>query len=273
MRLLALPAFVDNYIWMLHNGVEAIVVDPGEAAPVEQALDASSLKLVGILVTHHHGDHVGGINALLPRLSGPVIGPAQETIPGRTQAVREGDRLQLLAHEWQVKDVPGHTGGHVAYFCESVQTTEATSETNGAAQSSAPILFCGDTLFSGGCGRLFEGTPAQMADSLQRLGTLPANSRVCCTHEYTLSNLRFAQAVEPSNSDVTQYIAECEQLRARNQPTLPSTLSLEQRINPFLRSVQDHPSAELIASAHQHGAQGTSPVAVFTALRQWKNEF
>lgn len=263
MELLALPAFVDNYIWMLHNGVEAIVVDPGEAAPVEQALDASSLKLVGILVTHHHGDHVGGISALLPRLSGPVVGPVHEIIPGRTQAVREGDRLQLLGHEWQVKDVPGHTAGHVAYFCESVQT----------AGSSDPILFCGDTLFSGGCGRLFDGTHEQMADSLQRLGTLPASSRVCCTHEYTLSNLRFAQAVEPSNTDVTRYTAECEQLRAQNLPTLPSTLSQEQRVNPFLRSVQNNPSVELLASARQHGAQSASPVAVFTALRQWKNEF
>jgi hydroxyacylglutathione hydrolase len=266
MELLALPAFVDNYIWMLHNGVEAIVVDPGEAAPVEQALDAGSLKLVGILVTHHHGDHIGGIEALLPRLSGPVVGPANETVPGRTQAVREGDRLQLLGLEWQVSDVPGHTAGHVAYFCESVQTT-------GLVESNAPILFCGDTLFSGGCGRLFEGTPAQMADSLQRLAARPGNSRVCCTHEYTLSNLRFAQAVEPSNADITRYTAECESLRAQDQPTLPTTLSREQRVNPFLRSLNQDASAELLESARQHGAQSASPVAVFTALRQWKNDF
>lgn len=266
MELLALPAFVDNYIWMLHNGVEAIVVDPGEAAPVEQALDAGSLKLVGILVTHHHGDHVDGIDTLLPRLSGPVVGPATETIPGRTQAVREGDRLQLLGHEWQVSDVPGHTAGHVAYYCESVQTT-------GLVDSSDPILFCGDTLFSGSCGRLFEGTPAQMADSLQRLAALPDSSRVCCTHEYTLSNLRFAQAVEPSNSDITRYTSECECLRARHQPTLPTTLSREQRVNPFLRSLRPDTSAELLESARQHGAASASPVAVFTALRQWKNDF
>lgn len=265
MELLALPAFVDNYIWMLHNGVEAIVVDPGEAAPVERALDASSLKLVGILVTHHHGDHVGGIEALLPRLQGPVIGPAHETIPGRTRAVSEGNRLQLLGLEWQVKDVPGHTAGHVAYFCESVQTTGAGSD--------APILFCGDTLFSGGCGRLFEGTPEQMADSLDRLGRLPANSRVCCTHEYTLSNLKFAHAAEPTNADITNYTARCESLRAQGLPTLPSTLSQERLVNPFLRSVQTEISAELLAAARQHGATTTNPVAVFTALRQWKNEF
>lgn len=266
MELLALPAFVDNYIWMLHNGAEAIVVDPGEAAPVERALDASSLKLVGILVTHHHGDHVGGIESLLPRLQGPVIGPAQETIPGRTKAVREGDRLQLLGLEWQVNDVPGHTAGHVAYFCESVHTT-------GTSVSNAPILFCGDTLFSGGCGRLFEGTAEQMADSLRRLNDRPGDSRVCCTHEYTLSNLRFAHAVEPSNADIVEYTGQCERLRAQGQPTLPGTLDQERRVNPFLRSLQDNASAELLATAQHHGARSAAPVAVFTALRQWKNEF
>lgn len=270
MELLALPAFVDNYIWMLHNGVEAIVVDPGEAAPVERALDASSLKLVGILVTHHHGDHIGGIEALLPRLQGPVIGPAHETIPGRTQAVREGDRLQLLGLPWQVIDVPGHTAGHVAYFGESVPTAG-----NGApsADSADPILFCGDTLFSGGCGRLFDGTPPQMADSLRRLSALPARTRVCCTHEYTLANLRFAQAVEPSNADVARHASQCTQWRDQGLPTLPSTLALEQLINPFVRSLHDHPSAELLAAAAQHGARSSEPLAVFTALRQWKNEY
>lgn len=270
MELLALPAFVDNYIWMLHNGVEAIVVDPGESAPVERALDASSLKLVGILVTHHHGDHVGGIEALLPRLQGPVVGPAHETIPGRTQAVREGDRLHLLGLPWQVIDVPGHTAGHVAYFSESVPTAEPGTADS---EASAPLLFCGDTLFSGGCGRLFEGTPQQMADSLQRLSTLPAGTRVCCTHEYTVSNLRFAQAVEPSNTDVARHASQCARLREQGRPTLPSTLALEHLINPFVRSLHDHPSAELLAAATQHGAASTQPLAVFTALRQWKNEY
>lgn len=271
MELLALPAFVDNYIWMLHNGTEALVVDPGEATPVECALDASSLKLVGILVTHHHGDHVGGIEALLPRLQGPVVGTAHETIPGRTRAVREGDRLQLLDLEWQVLDVPGHTAGHVAYFCDSVAT--ATANAFDTTPSTDPLLFCGDTLFSAGCGRLFDGTAEQLASSLQRLSALPASTRVCCTHEYTLSNLRFAQAVEPSNPDVARATTACTALRERSLPTLPSTLSQELRINPFLRGLRPEASTELLAAARQHGAPGANPVAVFTALRQWKNEF
>jgi hydroxyacylglutathione hydrolase len=271
MELLALPALVDNYIWMLHNGVEALVVDPGEATPVERALDASSLKLVGILVTHHHGDHVGGIKALLPRLQGPVVGTAHETIPGRTQAVREGDRLQLLDLEWQVLDVPGHTAGHVAYFCDSVATPAANAFD--ASPSTDPLLFCGDTLFSAGCGRIFDGTPEQFTASLQRLAALPGSTRVCCTHEYTLSNLRFAQAVEPSNPDVAQATTASSALREQHRPTLPSTLSRELRINPFLRGLRPDASGELLAAARQHGAPSTNPAAVFTALRQWKNEF
>ena len=271
MELLALPAFVDNYIWMLHNGAQAIVVDPGEAAPVERALDASSLKLVGILVTHHHGDHVGGIQALLPRLQGPVVGPAHEAIPGRTRAVREGDRLQLLDLEWQVLDVPGHTAGHVAYFCDSVST--ATASAYDDAPSADPLLFCGDALFSAGCGRLFDGTHEQLTASLQRLGGLPATTRVCCTHEYTESNLRFAQAVEPSNRDIGQAVVECNDLRRQHRPTLPSTLDREWRINPFLRGLRTDTSAELFAAAREHGATSPNPVAVTTAIRQWKNVY
>lgn len=271
MELLALPAFVDNYIWMLHNGAEAIVVDPGEAAPVERALDASTLKLVGILVTHHHHDHVDGIQALLPRLQGPVIGTAHEAIPGRTRAVREGDRLQLLDLEWQVLDVPGHTAGHVAYFCDSVPTAAADAFDN--TPSADPLVFCGDALFSAGCGRLFDGTHEQLTASLQRLGNLPDATRVCCTHEYTESNLRFALAVEPSNSDLAEAAVECGALRHQRRPTLPSTIHREWCINPFLRGLRPDAPAELLAAAREHGATSTNPVAVITALRQWKNVY
>jgi hydroxyacylglutathione hydrolase len=186
MTLLALPAFADNYIWMLHDGKQAVVVDPGDAAPVEQALDRLALTLAGILVTHHHADHVGGVNALRPRLQGPVYGPATERIPTPFVPLREGDEVSVLGLSFRVLDVPGHTAGHIAYVQED------------AAQS--PLLFCGDTLFSAGCGRLFEGTPAQMARSLAKFAALPADTQVCCTHEYTLSNLRFAAAVEPGNA-------------------------------------------------------------------------
>lgn len=264
LELLALPAFTDNYIWMLHNGTHAIVVDPGEAAPVTHALDANSLKLAGILVTHHHGDHVMGIEALLPRLHGPVLGPALENIPCRTQAVREGDRLQLLNLTWQVLDVPGHTAGHVAYLCEAVPLSSAGAH---------PIIFCGDTLFSAGCGRLFEGSPEQMARSLQRLADLPDDTHICAAHEYTLANLAFAQAVEPSNTLIANALQHARQQRAQHQPTLPSTLKQERLINPFLRCLRADASAELQRSAQRHGANQPTPVARFAALRRWKNEF
>jgi hydroxyacylglutathione hydrolase len=221
MTLVALPAFSDNYIWMLHDGRDAWVVDPGDATPVLAAVQDQSLRLAGILVTHHHPDHVGGIDALRPHLQGPVYGPARESIPQPCVPLHAGDRVTVLGLHFEVLEVPGHTAGHIAY----VQRDEV----------SAPLLFCGDTLFSAGCGRLFEGTPAQMHDSLRQLAALPADTQVCCTHEYTLSNLRFAAAVEPANEAIAQHSVRCEQLRAAGQPTLPSTIALERRINPFLR--------------------------------------
>lgn len=255
MNLLALPAFTDNYIWMLHNGSQAVVVDPGDAAPVVQALDRLQLVLVGILVTHHHADHVGGVNALRSRLQGPVYGPARETIPPPFTALHDGDEISVLGLSWRVLDVPGHTAGHIAY-----QQTGADE---------APLLFCGDTLFSAGCGRLFEGTPAQMHHSLSRLAALPADTQVCCTHEYTLSNLRFAAAVEPGNLAVAAHVERCQALRAAQQPTLPSTLALELQINPFLRTQ----AATVAAAAQAQGATATDPVTVLAALREWKNRF
>lgn len=255
MNLVALPAFTDNYLWMLHDGRHAIVVDPGDAAPVAQALDAHDLTLVGIVVTHHHGDHIDGINALRPRLQGPVWGPATERIPEPFLPMRDGDSVELLGTRFEVIDVPGHTAGHIAFF--------------GQPAGEAPILFCGDTLFSGGCGRLFEGTAVQMHASLSRLAALPGDTRVCCAHEYTLSNLRFAHAVEPGNAALSAYIVRCEDLRQQGLPTLPSTVATERAVNPFLRASQ----AEVRASAVDQGAAGTDPVSVFTALREWKNVF
>jgi hydroxyacylglutathione hydrolase len=255
MNLTALPAFTDNYIWMLHDGARALVVDPGEAAPVQAALDAKGLQLAGILVTHHHGDHVGGVDALRSRLQGPVYGPARERIPEPFEPLVAGDTVQLLGLTFEVFDVPGHTAGHIAYLHRP--------------PLDPPILFCGDTLFSAGCGRLFEGTPEQMHASLAQLAALPGNTRVCCTHEYTLSNLRFAAAVEPGNEAIARYTAWCEGERAAGRATLPSTISLELTINPFLRCSQP----EVAATARTHGAPNDEPVAVFAALREWKNQF
>lgn len=255
MNLIALPAFSDNYIWMFHDGRQCIVVDPGDASVVSTALRAHGLSLAGILVTHHHADHVGGLQALRPLLDGPVFAPAFETIPGPVTPVRGGETVELLGCRFEVIDVPGHTAGHVAYL--HVPT------------DAAPVLFCGDTLFSGGCGRLFEGTPAQMWDSLSRLAALPGNTRVCCAHEYTLSNLRFARAVEGDNEALARYTTWCEAQRARQLPTLPSSVETERAINPFLRCAE----SGVVQSALAHGAASREAVDVFATLRSWKNEF
>jgi len=256
MNLIALPAFTDNYIWMLHDGHRAVIVDPGESAPVIAALDAQQLVLAAILVTHHHADHVGGVDALRSRLQGPVYGPKRERIPEPYEPLVDGDAVEVLGMRFEVIDVPGHTSGHIAYF-------------HAGDRGEAPILFCGDTLFSGGCGRLFEGTPAQMHRSLGRLAALPGATRVCCAHEYTLSNLKFAHAVEPANAELAAYTEWCRAQRAAGRPTLPSSIARERDINPFLRC--NEPA--VAASAQDHGAESEEPVAVLAALRQWKNEF
>ncbi|CAD5373672.1 putative hydroxyacylglutathione hydrolase [Rubrivivax sp. A210] len=255
MNLLALPAFADNYIWMLHDGTSAAVVDPGDAGPVIQALDRLGLELRAILVTHHHADHVGGVDALRPRLQGPVYGPASEALPEPVHRLIEGERIEVLGQVFDILDVPGHTAGHIAYLQ--------------AGAGAAPFLFCGDTLFSAGCGRLFEGTPAQMLASLSKLAALPPDTQVCCTHEYTLSNLRFAAAVEPGNARRAAYEAQCQGRRAAGVPTLPAMLGMELEINPFLRCSEP----EVAASARAEGATDNDALSVFTALREWKNRF
>jgi hydroxyacylglutathione hydrolase len=253
MDIIPLPAFRDNYIWMLQEGRHAVVVDPGDAAPVEAFLAEHGLALTAILVTHHHADHVGGILALLRRWSVPVFGPARESIPGLTQPLAEGDRFSVprLNLEMAVLEVPGHTLGHIAYL------------------GAGGVLLCGDTLFSAGCGRLFEGSAAQLQTSLEKLAALPAETRMYCTHEYTLANLAFACRVEPDNPARDEYLAECEALRAQNRPTLPSTIGRERAINPFLRV--DEP--QIIASvAHWLGHSPADAAACFAALREWKNQ-
>ena len=258
MNLLALPAFADNYIWMIHNGVEALVVDPGDAAPVSEALKQHGLKLTAILVTHHHGDHIGGLHAL-QRHDLPVYGPRVEAIEGVSHPVEDGDAVVWQGLRFSVHDVSGHTRGHIAYFLpEGLGKTDP-----------CPLGFVGDTLFSGGCGRVFEGTLPQMHRSLNLIGQWPPNARLCAAHEYTLSNLRFALAVEPDNTELQSYFAHCESLREAGLPTLPTTLATELAINPFLRCTE--PAVQ--SAALLHDAPDTTPESVFAALRQWKNIF
>ncbi|MBI6554349.1 MULTISPECIES: hydroxyacylglutathione hydrolase [Pseudomonas] len=254
IQISALPAFTDNYIWLLQEpqSRRCAVVDPGDAAPVLAWLKQNpGWTLSDILVTHHHHDHVGGVEAL-KRVSGATVyGPAHETIPARDVALQDNQRISVLGWDFAVYAVPGHTLGHIAFYHPGV-------------------LFCGDTLFAGGCGRLFEGTPAQMHASLQRLAALPADTRVYCTHEYTQSNLRFAQAVEPDNADIAERVENVNRLRARGEITLPSNLALEKRTNPFLRTAETSVKQK---ADERNGRDNRSGDEVFASLRAWKDKF
>lgn len=248
-----IPAFNDNYLWLLVRGPDAAVVDPGDAEPVLRRLQQRDLRLRSILVTHHHADHVGGVAALARATGARVYGPRGESIPARDVAVGGGDRIDVLGATFDVLDVPGHTLGHIAYHAP--------------AQG---LLFCGDTLFAGGCGRLFEGTPAQMTASLARLASLPADTRVYCAHEYTLSNLRFALAVEPGNEALRERQRQCTALRSRGEPTVPSTIGEELATNPFLRC--EAPAVRRAAEARAGRALPTAE-SVFAVVREWKSAF
>ena len=257
MSIIPIPAFADNYIWLLRAEGKAAVVDPGDAAPVIAHLEREGLELVAILNTHHHGDHVGGNRALLARWPVPVFGPARETIPGVTRTLVEGDTFRVpdIGLDFSVLDVPGHTAGHIACV---------------ARVADGPIVFCGDTLFAGGCGRLFEGTPSQMIHSLSKLAALPGDTRVFCGHEYTVANLRFAQAVEPANVLLQQRRVREQARRDRGEPTVPSTIAEERETNPFLRVDQ----LVVRAAAEQHAGRPLADrVAVFAEVRAWKNAF
>lgn len=252
-EIVPISAFTDNYIWTLRDATHAVVVDPGEATPVIDYLSRSGLELAAILNTHHHADHVGGNAALLQRWRVPVFGPHDDRIPDVTRRLRDGDRL-ILPHfgtELEVMEIPGHTRSHIAFFSQDV-------------------VFCGDTLFAAGCGRLFEGTPEQMHRSLCRLATLPPQTQVYCGHEYTLSNIRFARAVEPQNKALEDFEQRATGQRDQGFPTLPTDIAQEQATNPFVRVAVP----AVIASASRHAGRALStPVEVLAALREWKNNY
>src|SRR6202051_481201 len=241
-------AFSDNYIWLIESPSahgRVLAVDPGDAAPVIAELERSGATLAAILLTHHHLDHIGGGPELLPHGAVPVIGPDGTRIAQRTRTVREGERCDLpdLGLSFEILQIPGHTLSHIAFWGHGA-------------------LFCGDTLFSAGCGRMFEGTPEQMNASLTKLRNLPPETRIFCGHEYTAANLRFALTVEPTNRAALEYQARVDRVRAQGNPTLPSSLGLELQVNPFLRC--DEPAVVRAAEA---------PAAVFGVLRAWKDQF
>jgi len=249
-------AFTDNYLWLIQGLADpsrAAVVDPGDAGAILAALEISGQTLEAILITHHHGDHVGGVTELVKRTGARVFAPARERAPAECTPVSGGDTVELagLGLKFRVLDVPGHTAGHIAYFGHGA-------------------VFCGDALFSVGCGRLFEGTAEQMLASLDSLAALPDDTRVFCAHEYTLSNLRFARTVDPDNADLRAWQDEAEALREQDIPTVPTTIGREKKVNPFLRSR----SAAVKRAAEAHaGAVLGSPLAVFAEIRRWKDGF
>ena len=259
LEYIPVPAFADNYIWLVSDGHDAVAVDPGEAAPVRAYLAARGWRLTAILLTHHHADHVGGVAELCAGGGIPVYGPAGEAIREITVPLAGGAKVNIDAPRLalEVIDVPGHTRGHIAYY----QPGEGER---------APHVFCGDTLFACGCGRLFEGTPAQMLASLDALAALPGDTHVHCAHEYTLSNIRFALACDPNNAALLAWQDDAGARRARNEPTLPTTIAHERAVNPFLRAERPEIQAALETALHE---SVPDRLAAFTLMREWKNRF
>ena len=246
-----IPAFKDNYIWLLTRGKRAVVVDPGDAAPVIAHLEADDLTLEGILITHHHADHQGGVAELKARWPVEVHAPANESITGCTRPLSGGEQIDILGQAVDVMAVPGHTLGHLAYLAPGA-------------------LFCGDTLFGAGCGRLFEGTPEQMSASLDSIAALPDDTLVYCAHEYTEMNLRFALAVEPENAALQVRVAKVAALRAAGLPSVPSTLGEEKATNPFLRCTEP---AVIAAAEKRDATVNRKKAAIFKTIRSWRNDF
>ena len=272
-----IPAFRDNYLWLITQGQHAVIVDPGDDQVVIEYLEKHQLTLVGILVTHHHSDHTGGIEVLKSRYNATVWGPKHDPVKHLDYACDEGDKIIIpelsldseAIVEFQVIAVPGHTLGHIVYFLPQ-------SNANNHHR-----LFCGDTVFSGGCGRLFEGTPEQMLTSINKIKQLPKDTLLYPAHEYTLDNLTFAKAVEPDNQALSQYVTQVESLRSQDKPSLPTSLSNELAINPFMRCEQ----AGIIDTAkeitHNHGEAShtritddqLSEIDIFTIIRRYKDNF
>jgi hydroxyacylglutathione hydrolase len=249
----AIPAFTDNYIWLLTTGAaECAVVDPGDAKPVERALHREGLELACILLTHHHADHVGGVSRLVAATGAQVFGPHDDRIAGQTRSLHEGERIELpsLGLEFEVIEVPGHTSTHIAYYGHD-------------------CLFCGDTLFSVGCGRLFEGTPEQMQASLDKLAALPADTQVFCAHEYTLSNCDFALQVEPANEALQRRASQVEAARAAGRSTVPSLLGEELSVNPFLRCREP----DVVRAARRRNPEAQPGASTLAEIRAWKDSF
>jgi hydroxyacylglutathione hydrolase len=253
--VIPVPAFKDNYIWLIHDTSSgcAAIVDPGDSTPVVSSLNKLGIKPIAILITHHHHDHIGGVQGLVSQFDIPVYGPAGEDIPGINHTLKEGDKVKLnhIDTEFEIIDVPGHTAGHIAYHCRGK-------------------LFIGDTLFMAGCGRLFEGTAEQMYKSLSKIMQLSDDTEIYCAHEYTLANLHFAETVEPENQDIKRRIEWCKKQRESGIPTVPGTLLAEKNTNPFLRSSEP----TVISAAKRHSGPGISnSIDIFAVIRSWKDSF
>lgn len=266
----AVSAFQDNYIWLLANNKQAVVVDPGQAEPVARVLAERELELTAILITHHHYDHTGGVKDLLKQWpNAKLYAPSDEPLPAASAiGVTDGDTVTIaeLGLVFSVLSIPGHTLDHIAFYEPHGVALSGTA----AETTSEPLLFCGDTLFSGGCGRLFEGTPEQMHHSLTRLAALPDNTAVYCAHEYTQSNLAFCHTVEPDNVALKKHLQEVAKLRQQGVPSLPSSIGLEKAINVFLRAHVAGVSARVQAHV---GSELNGDIKVFAALRRWKDTF